>query len=666
MANISANAQIHEYPLGRLLVLVILTVCFGILTSNATGQDYTVSDKKAIRSFDNAMNAFDARNYELALALLEEALDREKNFIEAHLLTFETCTEMRDYDCAEKALKKAVAINGDFFPNAWFFLAALELQRGAYADARMHFERFSTYPRINPEMKEKAEKEIANCAFALEQLKNPVNFEPVNLGDQVNSPFPEYYPTLTADDRQLIFTRLINDPEAFRGKNENFFLTVRDAGTWSPAHPMDDINTVLNEGAPAISGDGRTLIFTACELMGEYGKRRKGYGSCDLFMSEKIGRRWSAPVNLGPEINTSAWESQPSVSADGQTLYFVRGYPTSSGNREQDIYVAKRGAEGEWGGAVKLPYTINTRDKEESVHIHPDGRTLYFSSNGHLGMGGLDIYVSRMNKEGKWSKPVNLGYPINTHKDENSLLVSPNGKVAYFASDREGGFGKLDLYHFELPAEVRPTAVTYARGIVVDADTEEPVVATLRLSNVSTQETQSVSNSDPVTGEFLIALPAGETYGLSVSAEGYVFHSEQFTLSKDADNKPYDLVVKLRKITEGTAIVLRNIFFDLDKDQLKIESLPELRELAGFLDENPEVKIEIAGHTDDQGTDEYNVDLSRRRADAVKKYLVDQAGVASERLVTKGFGASKPIASNDTEEGRAQNRRTEFTVISTE
>jgi len=665
MAHFPANAQVHEYTLiskGKILLFLL----FSSFSFLAFGQQYSVDDKKAVRSFENAMNAFDARNYDLALALIDEALDRESTFIEAHLLNFEVCAEMRDYKCAEGSLKKALAVDEDFFPNAWFFLAALEMNRGAYSDAKIHYERFLLYQRINPEMKEKAKSEIANCAFAMTKLENPVDFKPENLGDKVNSPFPEYYPTITADDQNLIFTRLVNDPEAFRGKNENFFTTVRDRGEWSPASPMDDINTVLNEGAPSISGDGRTLVFTACELMGDYGARRKGYGSCDLFISEKVGNSWSTPVNLGPEVNTSAWESQPSVSADGQTLYFVRGYPSPSGTREQDIYVARRNDVGKWAGTEKLSDVINSREKEESVCIHPDGKTLYFSSNGHLGMGGLDIFVSKQNDKGEWSEPVNLGYPINTHKDENSLLVSPNGRLAYFASDRSGGFGGLDLYQFELPEEARPTPVTFARGKVIDAETRKPVGANLRLSNVSTQKLESNSKSDPVSGEFLIALPAGRTYALSVSAEGYVFHSEQFTLGAASDNKPYDLVVELNRISEGSAIVLRNIFFDLDKDQLKVESIPELEELAGFLKANPEVKIEITGHTDDQGTEDYNVDLSQRRADAVKTYLVDRSEIDPSRLQTKGFGASKPIASNDSEEGRAKNRRTEFEIIATQ
>ncbi len=635
---------------------------FSSVAFSCYSQDYTSEDKKAVRSFNNALNAFDGRNYELALALIQEALDRDKNFIEAHLLSFEVCTEMRDYECAERSLNKALRIDEDFFPNAWFYRAALGLNRGDYQGAKYDFERFLTYQRTNPEMRKKAQSEIVNCEFALRMVNRPVPFEPINLGDKVNSPFPEYYPTITADAGTLIFTRLINDPEAFRGKNENFFRSLNDNQSWKTAVPIREINTSFNEGAPSISGDGRTLIFTACELFDSYGGDRKGYGSCDLFISEKVGNRWSTPVNLGPEVNTSAWESQPSVTADGQTLYFVRGYPTASGNKEQDIYQARKLEDGTWGGAIKLSYTINTREKEESVQIHPDGKTLYFSSNGHVGMGGLDIYVSKM-VDGEWTEPVNLGYPINTHNDENSLLVSPNGRIAYFASDREGGFGDLDLYQFELHEVVRPNDVTYAKGLVVDADTKKPLQANLKLSNLSTRELASELSSDKVSGEFLIALPTGETYGLSVDREGYLFHSEQFVLEESESNEPYSLVVELQKIESGRSIVLRNIFFDLDKDELKIASLPELNQLTDFLNANPDVRIEISGHTDNQGSEEYNADLSQRRADAVKKYLIERSGIDSSRLETKGYGASQPVATNDSEEGRAKNRRTEFSVL---
>jgi len=634
-----------------------------LISFQGLSQDYSVSDKKAIKSFENALTAFDGRNYDLALALIEEALNREQNFIEAHLLGFEVCTEMRDYDCAKKSLRKSIAIDSKFYVNAHFFLGALELNDGNYALAKENFNSFLSFSKITEEMRAQAEKEVLNCTFAMEQLENPVDFDPKNMGEKINSPFPEYYPTITADDRQLIFTRLVNDPQAYRGKNEEFFTAFKNDSNWRKAFPLSEINTTYNEGAPAISGDGKVLIYTACELFDEYGGNRRGYGSCDLFMSELIGNRWSPPVNLGPEINTAAWESQPSLTADGRTMYFVRGFPTARGNKNQDIYVARRNTDGSWGGAVKLPRVINSREKEESAHIHPDGKTLYFSSNGHTGMGGLDLYVSRKDADGKWSEPQNLGYPINTHKDENSLLVSPNGEIAYFASAREGGFGDLDMYSFILPKEVRPIPVTFAQGKVVDEQTKEPVRAELRLSEVSSQTLKSQITSDPISGGFLIALPAGETYALSVSAEGYLFHSENFTLANNPSNEPYSLIVELKKIQEGSAIVLQNIFFDTDKDELKIESLPELQELANFLKTNPDLAIEVSGHTDNQGAEDYNKALSLRRANAVKKYLVERESILEERIESKGFGAAEPLQSNDTAEGRAANRRTEFKVL---
>ncbi len=668
MAYIFANPQVPRYPLNHDITSkslgLFLAVWLLLMSAAVKAQDFSIDDKKAIKSYQNAVTAFDGRNYDLALALLTEATDRAPEFVEAYLMQFEVMADRGDLDGAEAALKTALSINADFFPNAWFYLAGLEFKRGAYSEAGEHFTKFLTYDRVHPAMREKAESEIANCIFALDQMANPVPFTPQNMGPAVNTSMPEYYPTVTADDRYFIFTRLVNDPEAFRGKNEDFYITERlPDGSWRNAVPLRDINTLYNEGAPSISGDGRFLVFTACELMGDYGPGREGYGSCDLFYSERVGERWSPPQNLGKNINTSAWESQPSLSADGKTLYFVRGYAARGGVREQDIFVAQRFQHGTWGKAEKLPMNVNTPGREESVQIHPDGVTLYFSSNGHVGMGGLDIYRTKKISDGVWEVPVNLGYPINTHKDENSLLVSASGRVAYFASDREGGYGDLDLYSFDLPEAARPTPVTYARGIVVDADTDRPVQAELKLTDVDSNRVVFDASNDPQTGDFLVALPTGRTYALSVKSPGYLYHSETFALEEKAEQKTYDIRVELLKVAEGNAVVLKNVFFDLDKSDLKLRSKPELGNLADFLRAHPNVRIQIGGHTDSQGDDAYNKDLSERRAAAVKEYLVENEGVAADRITTKGYGAGRPIASNDTAEGRALNRRTEFEII---
>jgi len=646
-----------RFPVVALLILAT--------AGTAWAQDLSIDDRRAINSYRNAITAFDARNHTLALDLLDEALERVPEFVEAHLLRFEIYAETGDMEAAEGALKDALAIDADIFPNAWFFLAGLELRRGAYADAAEHFTEYLGYRGTNPAMREKAERELANCRFAMEMMANPKPFEPVNLGEAINTSMPEYYPTVTADDGYFIFTRLVNDPDAFRGKNEDFYWTRRgEDGAWERARPLADVNTLYNEGAPSISGDGRFLVFTGCELMGDYGPGRTGFGSCDLFYSERVGGKWSQPENLGKNINSNAWESQPSLSADGKTLYFVRGYASRGGVREQDIYVSKRFPHGTWGVAEKLPMNVNTPGREESVQIHPDGVTLYFSSNGHVGMGGLDIYRTRKIADGVWEDPVNLGYPINTHGDENSLLVSASGRVAYFASDREGGFGGLDLYSFELPEEFRPTPVTYARGVVVDAADGSPVSAELVLSDVDSNRVVFDATNDPVSGGFLVALPRGRTYALGVKSPGYLYHSETFVLEKGGSEKPYDIRVEMQRIEEGNAVVLKNVFFDLDKSELQPRSKPELAHLAQFMRANPEVRIRIEGHTDDQGDAAYNKALSERRAEAVKLYLTENEDVDGDRISTMGFGADRPIADNAHAEGRAMNRRTEFRVIS--
>ncbi len=644
-------------------LLTYLFSIFLILPLLGQAQEYTTTNSKAEKAYEGALLAYDQRNLNLSLNFLGEAVNRDPNFIEVYLLRFEIYTELRQIAEAEQALEDAIRINPDFFSNAWFFLAAVEMNQGKYDEAETHFERFLTYPNPNPDMKDKALSELENCAFAKKAIKNPVDFEPLNLGPAINSAAPEYYPAVSTDNQMFIFTRLDNDPDAFRGKNENFYASRNFDGSWLPAISVRDVNTVFNEGAPTLSADGRTMVFTACELMGDYGEGRKGFGSCDLFIAQKTADRWGQAVNVGESVNSAAWETQPSLSADGNTLYFVRGRPTKEGVKNQDIYFTERRGGISWSAPTPVSEKINTPGKEESVMIHPDGQTLYFSSDGHVGMGGLDLYMSQKDSLGRWQTPTNLGYPINTYKDENSLLVSAEGVVAFFASNREGGYGDLDLYSFNLYEDIRPTAVTYAKGKVSDFDSGEPVEAALRLYDINSQQIAGIMNSDQVTGDFLIALPAGKTYALSVSSEGYLFHSETFELKTNASNEPYALDVRLKKVKEGSGIVLKNLFFDLDKAVLKEQSSPELKELGAFLKDNPDLYIELSGHTDNQGTAEYNKALSERRAEAVKKYLMTVEKIEPRRISTLGAGANSPIASNETEEGRAQNRRTEFKIV---
>ena len=439
---------------------------------------------------------------------------------------------------------------------------------------------------------------------------------------------------------------------------EDFLICKKNNNVWQQSVLIGNgINTEGNEGAPCLSVDGQTLFFVACQEKadGTYAGGRKGLGSCDIFYSERVGENWSKPYNMGNVVNTNQYETQPSFSADGKSLYFVSA--RGGGIGETDIYVSTLKPDGSWGFPMNLGPQINTPGKEESVYIHPDGKTLYFGSNGRVGMGGLDLYVSRMDDKGKWQAPVNLGYPINTYGDENSILVAASGDVAYFASNRAGGQGGLDLYQFDLYADARPGKVTYAKGKVFDIKTKKPLGAHFELIDLETGLVMMESNANSGNGEFLMCLPIDKNYMLNASQDGYLFYSENFSLKELADQmKPIMLDVPMQPIE------LEGVFFETAKFYLKPESKAELNKVVAFLNKNKTITGELSGHTDNVGDKKMNQLLSQNRAKSVYDYLVTN-GIDAKRLIYKGFGDTKPKVANDTDEHRQMNRRTEFKVL---
>ena len=641
----------------------IIFTFFLAVTLCSAAQEYTTDNRKAIKYYEGAISAFNARNFESALNDLDKAKDCDSQFIESYLLRFEALIELRRYDEAEQSMAKALSINPDFYPNGHFFYGELKMKKGEYDIAKVAMEKFLSYDRTNPALQEKAMQNLVNCDFAIKAMKHPVPFNPQNMGPNINSEHPEYFPSLTTDDRTILYTRRL-PAENKNGAQEDFFISVNEEGNWMSAMPLYGVNTPFNEGAPSIAPDGKMMFFTACQdETGSYGDDRKGMGSCDIFYSFKQGDKWSKPENMGAAINTRNWETQPSFSSDGKTLYFIRGYKNGHIVEKEDIWMSTLDEAGTWSKAERLSEVINSPGRESAVLIHPDGNTLYFSSNGHPGMGGEDIFISRKDANGEWARPVNLGYPINTFKEENSITVTAQGDVALFASDREGGYGDLDLYSFELPVEFRAQAVSYMIGKVVDDSNEKPLSAQFQLMDPSTGQVMVESFSDPLDGTFLVSLPTGKDYALVVKQKGYLFYSEHFNLPKGSKAEPYKKTIRLSPIEVGESVVLRNVFFDTDSDVLSPASKAELSELVSFLNKNYRLTIELGGHTDNVGSASHNQQLSARRADAVKKYLVDQ-GIPAERLTAKGYAATQPLADNGTEEGRAQNRRTEFSVTS--
>lgn len=640
------------------IVLFSLFLSIQFVAIAQQGRRFSVDDKKAINAYLEAEQHYRVRLYEEADEQINKALSREPNFVECYLLRAQIETDLNNDESARTALRKAVEINASFFPASLFYLAALEQRMENYSDARDYFFRYAKASKDDDPLKEKAQLGIESCDYALWALENPVPFQPENLGPEINTDRPEYFPCMTADGETILYTRLLKDGRALQGKQEDFFISEKRDGKWLPSLPLSDVNTVQNEGAPTLSLDGQVLIFTACENIDGWGNY-SGKGSCDLFFTQRSGTRWDRPRNMG-KVNSYKWESQPSFSADGRTLYFVRGVSGGNGISSQDIYTSHIGEDGTWTDPEKVKGSVNTPFEEESVLIHPDGQSLYFASNGHPGMGGMDLFVSRKLSDGTWGTPENLGYPINTGGNENSILVAANGSLAMFASDREGGYGDLDLYSFTLPEARRAGKVSYVKGEVFDAVSFRKLEASFELIDLANGEVVVSSFSNPGDGSFLVCLPPNKDYALNVSRQGYLFYSDHFSLGENSA-EPFNLEVPLKKIREGSSVVLNNVFFDTDSYTLRDESKIELEKLAQFMETNAAVAIEIGGHTDDIGSDTDNQVLSERRASAVVEYLVSR-GIAPERLSSVGYGESAPLVANDSQENRAKNRRTEFKI----
>jgi outer membrane protein OmpA-like peptidoglycan-associated protein/Tol biopolymer transport system component len=623
------------------------------------GQRLSTQNKRAEKFFYSAVDAYQEKYFEKAVGEVKKALELDPSFTEAFILQGDIYADDRQYDKAIQSYQKAVNTNNPFSPGLYYILANTQLKIGLYADSKLNFQRFLESDGIPEPKKQQAERGIRACDFALERMANPVPFEPVTLGKSINTAYDEYINAITPDGSLLYFTRknprnaeTIDQSQDFE---EEFYVSARGDSSWLPAENLGPpINTHGNEGALNISPDGNYLFFAACN-------RDDGYGSCDIYRAKRIGTHWSVPENLGDVVNSTQWDSQPSFSSDGKTLYFASKRPGGKGS--SDIWKSQLQPDGQWSTPENLGDSVNTRAEEMAPFIHPDNRTLYFSSKGHPGMGGSDLFYARKNVTGEWSQPVNLGYPINTFADEITLVVNASGTLAYISSDKLGGTGRQDIYQFPLYPDARPLSANYFKGIVYDSETNEKLDARFELIDLATALTSAQAYSDKITGDFLLVLPSEKNYALYVSRDGYLFYSDNFFLSgTNSQTSPFLKNIPLKPIRIGEAVILKNIFFDTDKYLLKDASLAELQKLLVLLQKNPRLKIAINGHTDNVGSVEHNLELSGNRAKAVYQYLVDH-NIDAGRISYQGFGFSMPIDANTTEQGRANNRRTEFKVV---
>ncbi len=595
-------------------------------------------------------------------------------------------------------LEKAYKLN----PNIAFdikYLMGMAYQRnGMYKEAISNFNDFkrSDYKteckkmKINEDLYN-VDARIKECEAAEKLKEHPTRVFIDNIGPNINSKYSDYAPVISTDETMMIFTSrregsvggMIEDGQYY----EDLYISYNEGDNrWSPPTNMKTINTDEHDASVGLSPDG-SILYTFY-----------GTPNGNLFESKLKGDNWSKPKPLNKNINTKYDETSISVSSDGKLLYFVSdrpkdefGTPSKGG---KDIFVSERTEKGEWGPARNIGAPINTEYNEEGVFIHPDNRTMYFSSMREGTIGGYDIFYSEMDDNGNWGEPVNIGIPINTPEHDVFFIVTGNGRYAYMSSEREGGLGLQDIWRItflgpEKPmvagtednliasskaliqtvvkqetVEVKKVRLTIMKGTITDADTGNPLESAIEIVDLEKDEVYATLESNASTGKYLISLPSGKNYGITARTEGYLFHSENVDVPAATSYQEIIKDIKLKPINVGATIILSNIFFDYNKATLRDISKAELDNLVRLLTvDYPKMVIEIGGHTDNKGSLEYNTTLSTNRAKAVVDYLIKH-GVAKERLSYKGYAYQQPIDTNDTEEGRQNNRRVEFKVIS--
>lgn len=664
-----------------------------LLGAVAMAQSFNTSAYKA------GMKKFDDGSYRDAIPYLLEAVQSDPestkgSFLEANFFLGLCYLKVGEGGNGLTYLQKVYELDKDIFPELEYMMGQCAEDALKFDQAIKYYDNFLKMEGVKKDVviTQEVTKHLNTCKTAKELIKNPVKAKIENIGPIVNGAFPDYTPVITADESILIFTSrregntgvqkasYLDQEEEF--PMEDIYQSTKVNGKWTePENLSSPVNTDDHDAAIALSPDGSRLFIY------------KDDGEGDIYVSEKKGLNWTTPKSLGTRINLAKFSEQScSISSDGKTLYFSSNRPGGQGGL--DIWKSNL-VKGDWSEPINMGPKINTKEDEDSPFIHPDGVTLYYSSKGKKTMGGYDIFRTSLEKGG-WSEPENLGYPINSVQNDIYFVLSADNQHGYYASYKEGGYGKHDIYVISMPQaeEVEQIAaaktntkvvdnkeetgqrtlapvaitktkskVTLLKGTIVDALTKQPIEANIALLDNKTGAKVSEATSNSATGAYLIILPAGKNYAISVTKPGYLFHSENFDISDTADYQEIVKNVELNKAQVGARIVLRNIFFDFDKATLRPESNIEIERLRKVLLEYPKMKIEISGHTDNKGSAEYNKKLSESRAKAVMDYLIKK-GIAAGRMTYAGYGFERPMAPNDTDAGRQLNRRTEFEIKS--
>ncbi|MGI4832256.1 MAG: OmpA family protein [Janthinobacterium lividum] len=646
----------HRFLLSAGLLLALTTA-----PALAQQVPASITDGKARSLYEKAQNLYYRdRQPQQALAVWQELTTKYPDLGEPYLRKGSLQLMLGDNAGAFESLKLGLSklpVEPARAPD-YMALGKLAARTGDYATLRLAFTNFlQTEPR-RPDDVAFAKLQLANCDFAAQALAHPTGAAPELLPAPLNQYRDQYFPVLTADNRFLIFT-VRQSPEKIGQENEDVLISAVAAdGTFGVPQAISPvINSRDNEGAATISGDGQTLVFTSCGRSG-------GQGSCDLYISRRRGNVWSAPRNLGALVNSRGWDSQPSLSADGRTLYFASSRAGGLGG--YDVWVTTLGPDDTWTAPRNLGPAINTSRDDYSPFIHASGTTLYVVSEGRPGMGGADVYRATQDAKGQWQTPTNLGYPLNTFANEASIFVGSDNRRVYCTRTQTAQGNQpssIRLYGSEAPASARAAETsTYAQGRVFDAVTKKPLNALVQLFDLGTNALSQQVQSDAETGQYTAVLNEGRAYAMYASAPGYLLKSLSFDYSGQQKFDPLTLDIYLDPAKSGRSAVLNNLFFDSNQAVLKPRSRTELDRLVEFLRQDPSLRVEVAGYTDNVGTPAANLTLSQRRAQAVLGYLAGH-GIAAARLRAHGYGETKPLAANDSEATRAQNRRIELRIL---
>jgi len=597
--------------------------------------------KKAEKIYQKAIKEINANRYPEAIVLLEQVHASNPEHVNALLSLADLYFQTGNDSLALVSYEKIKAFQIATYYKVYLNAGILKMRKSDYSGAQLDFQKLLTFKNLSYQAHQDGKMYLADCTFSMEAIKNPYRVDLKNLGDHINTPFYENRGWLDASGQQLFFTR--------RGVNDEdiYVSNKKSDGTFDLSEPVSlEINTASNEGGSSVSGNGKLLFFTACD-------RADSRGSCDIYVSEKMANgRFGTPQNLDPIINSPWWESQPSISSDGKTMYFLSNRPGGYGG--WDIWKSVHLPSG-WSIPENLGPTINTRYDEASPFAHPDGRTLYFASAGHPGFGAKDVFVSHLTDSG-WNKPMNLGSPINNAMDQSGIWISTDGKSGIITSDDAPNFGKTDLFSFDVPEPFRPWPTQWNRFKFIDAQTQAPISVLLNINEPISRTNYFNGFTKPNGGAEIICVPSEKTFSIHAEAPGYLFFSGQFAPTQS------EMTVALEPLQVGKMVSLTNIFFESNSDSILPASDSEIVVLARFLKSNPQLRVEIQGHTDAIGKKDANQKLSEKRAKALflKLRLLE---VPFNQIEFKGYGDAQPIADNGSEPGRSKNRRIAIKIV---